>query len=154
MIKVSTYFTGWGDVAFAQAVAGGGGVARGGSFPSESSWFPQYDVVHELPECPFLLCGLSPYATCLCPWSEGGWGPISGICEPGEEITATALREVKEEIGLDGRIEALLGVGQVASAARRPARRAPQDPPPVTPQVSRIVRRLHGRPYVAGPPQG
>ena len=41
------------------------------------------------------------------------WGPISGICEPGEEITTTALREVKEEIGLDGRVEALLGVGQV-----------------------------------------
>lgn len=44
---------------------------------------------------------------------NGTWGPISGICEPGEEITTTALREVKEEIGLDGCIEALLGVGQV-----------------------------------------
>ena len=73
----------------------------------------------------------------VCVLGVRGWGPISGICEPGEEITATALREVKEEIGLDGRIEALLGVGQVAAAARRPARRAPQDPPPVTPQVSR-----------------
>jgi len=44
---------------------------------------------------------------------NGAWAPVSGICEPGEEITTTALREVKEEVGLDGRIEALLGVGQV-----------------------------------------
>ncbi|MFS0144649.1 NUDIX hydrolase [Corynebacterium striatum] len=41
------------------------------------------------------------------------WAPVEGICEPGEEITTTAIREVKEEIGLDAKAEALLGVGQV-----------------------------------------
>lgn len=40
------------------------------------------------------------------------WTPVEGICEPGEEITTTALREVKEEVGLDAKVEALLGVGQ------------------------------------------
>lgn len=44
---------------------------------------------------------------------NGNWAPIAGICEPGEEPTATALREVKEEIGLDAKIEALIGVGHV-----------------------------------------
>ncbi|WP_448856231.1 NUDIX hydrolase [Corynebacterium camporealensis] len=39
------------------------------------------------------------------------WTPIDGICEPGEEISMTAVREVKEEVGLDARVEALLGVG-------------------------------------------
>ncbi|MDO5031333.1 NUDIX domain-containing protein [Corynebacterium sp.] len=41
------------------------------------------------------------------------WAPISGICEPGEEASTTALREIKEEVGLDAQFEALLGVGQV-----------------------------------------
>lgn len=41
------------------------------------------------------------------------WAPVEGICEPGEEITTTAIREVKEEVGLDATAEALLGVGQV-----------------------------------------
>ncbi len=44
---------------------------------------------------------------------NGNWAPVSGICEPDEEVTATALREVKEEIGLDAQVEALLGVGRV-----------------------------------------
>ena len=43
---------------------------------------------------------------------NGTWTPVEGICEPGEEITTTALREVKEEVGLDAKVEALLGVGQ------------------------------------------
>lgn len=43
---------------------------------------------------------------------NGAWTPVEGICEPGEEITTTALREVKEEVGLEAKVEALLGVGQ------------------------------------------
>ena len=43
---------------------------------------------------------------------NGVWTPVEGICEPGEEITTTALREVKEEVGLEAKVEALLGVGQ------------------------------------------
>lgn len=41
------------------------------------------------------------------------WAPIAGICEPGEEATDTAIREIKEEIGLDATVEALIGVGIV-----------------------------------------
>lgn len=44
---------------------------------------------------------------------NGEWTPVSGICEPGEEPHATAVREVKEETGLDARVEALLGVGAI-----------------------------------------
>ncbi|MDY3126635.1 MAG: NUDIX domain-containing protein [Corynebacterium sp.] len=44
---------------------------------------------------------------------NGCWAPISGICEPGEEVSQTAVREVKEEVGLETQVEALLGVGQV-----------------------------------------
>lgn len=43
----------------------------------------------------------------------GNWAPISGICEPDEDIYVTAVREVKEEVGLDATVEALLGVGKV-----------------------------------------
>lgn len=41
------------------------------------------------------------------------WAPVAGIAEPGEEISTTAIREVAEEIGLEARVEALLGAGQV-----------------------------------------
>ncbi|APT92166.1 DNA mismatch repair protein MutT [Corynebacterium phocae] len=43
----------------------------------------------------------------------GDWAPVAGICEPGEDLAATAIREVKEEVGLDARVEALLGAGKV-----------------------------------------
>lgn len=43
----------------------------------------------------------------------GQWAPVEGICEPGEEITTSAVREVAEETGLEGKVEGLLGVGQV-----------------------------------------
>lgn len=42
---------------------------------------------------------------------NGAWTPVTGICEPGEDPDATAVREVKEETGLNVRTEALLGVG-------------------------------------------
>lgn len=42
---------------------------------------------------------------------NGRWTPVSGICEPGEDPHATAVREVKEETDIDARAEALLGVG-------------------------------------------
>lgn len=44
---------------------------------------------------------------------NGNWAPISGICEPDEEVSETAVREVKEEVGLDAKVEALLAVGRV-----------------------------------------
>ncbi|GAB3946489.1 NUDIX hydrolase [Corynebacterium tapiri] len=42
---------------------------------------------------------------------NGKWTPVTGICDPGEDPDTTAVREVKEETGLDARVEALLGVG-------------------------------------------
>src|SRR5690625_3036084 len=42
---------------------------------------------------------------------NGNWAPVTGICEPGEEVAITAVREVKEEVGVDAKVEALLGVG-------------------------------------------
>lgn len=45
---------------------------------------------------------------------NGAWTPVTGICDPGEEPHATAVREVKEETGLDVTVEALLGVGATA----------------------------------------
>lgn len=44
---------------------------------------------------------------------NGNWAPVSGICEPHEDVQVTAVREVEEEIGLKARCEALLGVGKV-----------------------------------------
>ena len=41
---------------------------------------------------------------------NGNWAPVTGICEPGEEVAITAVREVKEEVGVDAKVEALLGV--------------------------------------------
>ncbi|MCS4490771.1 NUDIX domain-containing protein [Corynebacterium sp. ES2794-CONJ1] len=42
---------------------------------------------------------------------DGQWTPVTGICEPGEQPHHAAIREVKEETGIDVRVEALLGVG-------------------------------------------
>ncbi|AWB81515.1 DNA mismatch repair protein MutT [Corynebacterium yudongzhengii] len=42
---------------------------------------------------------------------NGAWTPVTGICEPGEDPHVTAVREVKEETGIDARVDALLGVG-------------------------------------------
>ncbi len=44
---------------------------------------------------------------------NGEWTPVCGIAEPGEEPHVTAVREVKEETGLEAQVEALLGVGAV-----------------------------------------
>ncbi|GAA1471060.1 NUDIX domain-containing protein [Corynebacterium felinum] len=44
---------------------------------------------------------------------NGEWTPVTGICDPGEEPHVTAVREAKEEIGVDIHVEALLGVGAV-----------------------------------------
>ncbi|MDO4928270.1 MAG: NUDIX domain-containing protein [Corynebacterium sp.] len=41
------------------------------------------------------------------------WTPVCGIVEPGEEPHNAAIREAKEETGLDIRVDALLGVGAV-----------------------------------------
>ncbi|WKD59654.1 NUDIX hydrolase [Corynebacterium caspium] len=43
----------------------------------------------------------------------GEWTPVTGIVDPDEQPHDAAVREVKEETGLDVRIEALLGVGAV-----------------------------------------
>src|SRR5215211_3608645 len=40
---------------------------------------------------------------------EGTWALPKGIVDPGEKPDATALREVREETGVDGRLDAKLG---------------------------------------------
>lgn len=44
---------------------------------------------------------------------NGEWTPVTGIIDPGEDPDVAALREVKEETGLDGKVESLLAVGAV-----------------------------------------
>ncbi len=44
---------------------------------------------------------------------NGEWTPVTGIVDPGEEPHHAAVREAKEEVGLDIQVEALLGVGAV-----------------------------------------
>lgn len=44
---------------------------------------------------------------------NGQWTPVTGIIDPGEEPHVAAVREVKEETGVDVEHEALLGVGHV-----------------------------------------
>jgi len=43
-------------------------------------------------------------------WPEKFFGLITGFLEAGESAEAGCLREVKEELSLDGRVESLLGV--------------------------------------------
>nr|WP_120491855.1 NUDIX domain-containing protein [Corynebacterium lactis] len=44
---------------------------------------------------------------------NGEWTPVTGIIDPNEEPHDAAVREVKEETGLDVTVEALLGTGAV-----------------------------------------
>ena len=44
---------------------------------------------------------------------NGQWTPVTGIVDPGEEPHVAAVREAKEEVGVDIAVEALLGVGVV-----------------------------------------
>lgn len=44
---------------------------------------------------------------------DGQWTPVTGIVDPREEPNIAAVREVREETGLEVQVEALLGVGQV-----------------------------------------
>ena len=52
---------------------------------------------------------------------DGCWGLISGYVDAGESPAGTIVREVREEVGLDATIEALVDVfGRPASAANGP----------------------------------
>lgn len=44
---------------------------------------------------------------------NGEWTPVTGIIDPNEQPHDAAVREVKEETGLDVQVEALLGTGAV-----------------------------------------
>ena len=44
---------------------------------------------------------------------NGEWTPVTGIIDPDEQPHDAAVREVKEETGLDVTVEALLGTGAV-----------------------------------------
>lgn len=41
---------------------------------------------------------------------DGRWTPVTGIVDPGEEPDVTAVREVREETGLDVEVQSLLSV--------------------------------------------
>ncbi|KAL0490871.1 nudix domain-containing protein NudC [Acrasis kona] len=43
-------------------------------------------------------------------WPKSWFGLVTGFIEPKEEPTVGCLRELKEELGLDGKIESLIGV--------------------------------------------
>ena len=43
-------------------------------------------------------------------WPEGWFGLVTGFLERGESPEAGVLRELQEELGLEGRIESLIGV--------------------------------------------
>ena len=45
---------------------------------------------------------------------SGLWSPVTGIVEPGEEPDTTVIREVREEAGLDIRVNRLLRVAATA----------------------------------------
>jgi ADP-ribose pyrophosphatase YjhB (NUDIX family) len=47
-------------------------------------------------------------------WPEGWFGLITGFLERGESPVAGILRELKEEVGLDGEIVGLIGVYEFA----------------------------------------
>lgn len=42
---------------------------------------------------------------------NGEWGPVTGIVDPGEHPSRTAVREVQEETGVSCVVEDLVGVG-------------------------------------------
>lgn len=44
---------------------------------------------------------------------DGQWTPVTGIVDPGEQPHEAAVREVREETGVEATVEALLGVGAV-----------------------------------------
>ncbi|MEJ4099343.1 NUDIX domain-containing protein [Corynebacterium mastitidis] len=44
---------------------------------------------------------------------DGQWTPVTGIVDPNEQPHDAAVREVREETGVEARVEALLGVGAV-----------------------------------------
>ncbi|MEL4163139.1 NUDIX domain-containing protein [Corynebacterium bovis] len=54
-----------------------------------------------------------PEVLLVCRADDAQWTPVTGIIEPGEEPHVAAVREAKEETGVDVRVEALLGVGAV-----------------------------------------
>ncbi len=60
------------------------------------------------------------------PW-RGGWDIPGGFCNPAEHPEATAIREAKEEVGLDIEIVGFLGIwtdvypNQTANSSDRPA---------------------------------
>ena len=64
---------------------------------------------------------------------NGQWTPVTGIADPGEEPHQTAVREAKEEVGLDIQVEALLGVGarfwSPPSPSSRPIGASSSSPP-------------------------
>lgn len=49
-------------------------------------------------------------------WASGRWLIPNGALHPGETLAETALRELREETGLDGRAGAMLAVRSLASA--------------------------------------
>lgn len=76
-------------------------------------WMPGVTaiVVRDVPaDAPL---GATPKILLVKRTDNGQWTPVTGIVDPGEDPDVAAIREVKEETGLDAKVEALLGVGAV-----------------------------------------
>lgn len=79
----------------------------------EQLWLPGVTAVVVRPVPPGAPIFQVPDVLLVRRSDNGEWTPVTGIVDPGEQPHVAAVREVKEETGLDVQVEALLGVGAV-----------------------------------------